>query len=73
MNEQGVDEMSSQRKIKTMKDVKIEYDGKEYNNIVSLNRSYDYSSFSYLDDSGSEVNVYLEKSKTFNIIDTKKS
>lgn len=65
--------MSSQRKIKTMKDVKIEYDGKEYNNIVSLNRSYDYSSFSYLDDSGSEVIVYLEKSKTFNIIDTKRS
>ena len=56
-----------------MKGTKIEYDGKEYDNIVSLNRSYNYSSFSYIDSSGSEVNIYLEKGKTFNIIDTSKS
>lgn len=51
-----------------MKDTKIEYDGKEYDNIISLNRSYNYSSFSYLDTNGSEVNVYLESGKTFNIV-----
>lgn len=60
-------------KPKIMKDTKIEYDGKEYDNIVSLNRSYNYSSFSYIDSSGSEVNVYLETGKTFNIIDSSKS
>lgn len=60
-------------KPKIMKDTKIEYDGKEYDNIVSLNRSYNYSSFSYIDSSGSEVNIYLEAGKTFNIIDSSKS
>lgn len=61
------------KKSKIMKDTKIEYDGQEYENIISLNRSYNYSSFSYLDASGAEVNVYLESGKTFNIIDTEKS
>lgn len=61
------------RKLKTMKDTKIEYEGQEYENIISLNRSYNYSSFSYLDENGSEVNVYLESGKTFNIISTDKS
>lgn len=58
-------------KPKIMKDTKIEYDGKEYENIVSLNRSYNYSGFSYLDSNGSEVNVYLEKGKTFSILENK--
>lgn len=57
-------------KIKTMKNTKIEYDGNEYDNITHLNQGYDYSSFSYLDGSGSEVSVYLETGKTFKIIDT---
>lgn len=57
-----------QQKPKVMKDTKISYDGKEYDNIVSLNQSYNYSSFSYLDESGSEVSVYLEQGKMFNII-----
>lgn len=56
------------QKPKIMKDTKIEYDGKEYDNIISLNRSYNYSSFSYLDTNGSEVNVYLESGKTFNLV-----
>ena len=60
-------------KPKIMKDTKIEYDGQEYENIVSINRSYNYSSFSYLDSSGSEVNVYLQEGKTFNIINASKS
>lgn len=60
------------RKVKTMKNTKISYDGTEYDNIVSLNRSYNYSSFSYIDDKGSEVNVYLEKGKSFEVIDTSK-
>ena len=55
-------------KPKVMKNTKIEYDGKEYDNIVSLNRSYNYSSFSYLDSNGSEVSVYLQTGKIFNII-----
>lgn len=54
-----------------MKDTKIEYDGNIYENIISLNRSYNYSSFSYLDNNGSEVNVYLEQGKTFNIVNDK--
>ena len=58
-------------KPKPMKDVKIEYDGQMYENIISLNRGYDYSSFRYLDDNGSEVSVYLEQGKTFNIINNK--
>lgn len=61
------------RKVKTMKNTKISYDGTEYDNIVSLNRNYNYSSFTYIDDNGSEVNLYLEKGKSFEIIDTVKS
>lgn len=61
------------RKVKTMKNTKISYDGTEYDNIVSLNRSYNYSSFTYIDNNGSEVNLYLEKGKSFEIIDTGKS
>ena len=68
-NKKEGDNNMPQRKIKTMKDIKIEYDGQEYDNIISLNRSYNYNSFSYLDDGGSEVNVYLETGKTFNIIE----
>lgn len=62
---------NKQPKIRIMKDTKIEYDGKEYENIVSLNRSYNYSSFSYLDSNGSEINVYLETGKTFSILENK--
>lgn len=58
-------------KPKPMKDIKIKYDGTTYENILSLNRGYDYSSFCYLNDDGSEVSVYLEKGKTFNIINCK--
>ena len=61
------------KKPKIMKDTKIEYDNQEYENIISFNRNYNYSSFSYLDTGGAEVNVYLESGKTFNIVDTKKS
>ena len=60
------------QKTRVMKDTKIEYDGQTYENIISLNRSYNYSSFSYLDNNGSEVNVYLETGKTFNIINSSK-
>lgn len=58
-------------KPKPMKDVKIEYDGTTYENILSLNRGYDYSNFRYLDENGSEISVYLEQGKTFNIINDK--
>ena len=60
------------RKPKVMKGAKVEYDGNTYENIIHINRGYDYSSFSYLDNNGSEVNVYLETGKTFNIIDSSK-
>lgn len=63
----------SKYKPKVMKDTKIEYDGKEYDNIISLNRSYDYSGFSYLANDGSEINVYLQSGKTFNVINVTKS
>ena len=55
-------------KPKIMKDTKVEYD-----NITAINRSYNYSSFSYIDSSGSEVNVYLQEGKIFNIINVSKS
>lgn len=61
------------RKPKIMKGTKIEYDGKEYDNIISFNQGYEYSSFSYLDSGGSEVNVYLNNGKTFNIINNLES
>lgn len=61
-------------KPKVMKDIKIEYNGQIYENISSLSRGYDYSSFRYLDDNGSEVSVYLQEGKYFNIINkTEKS
>lgn len=63
----------SKYKPKVMKDTKIEYDGKEYDNIISLNRSYDYNGFSYVANDGSEINVYLQSGKTFNIINVTKS
>lgn len=59
-------------KPKVMKDIKIEYDGRVYENVISLNRGYDYSSFHYLDDNGSEVSVYLQEGKYFNIMDSRK-
>ena len=59
-------------KPKVMKDIKIEYDGQIYENIASLSRGYDYSSFRYLDDNGSEVSVYLQEGKYFNIMDSRK-
>lgn len=58
-------------KPKILKNTKIEYDGKEYNNIISLNRSYDYAYFDYLDDNGSRVSVSLQPGKDFNIINNK--
>lgn len=37
-------------KPKIIKNCKIEYNGTTYENIISISRGYDYSSFSYLDD-----------------------
>lgn len=59
-------------KPKVMKDIKIEYDGQIYENIASLSRGYYSSSFRYLDDNGSEVSVYLQEGKYFNIMDSRK-
>ena len=58
-------------KPKIMKNTKIKYNGEGYENIISLNRSYDYSSFTYLDSNGSEVVIYLEKGKEFNVLENK--
>ena len=35
-------------KPKVIKGTKVIYDDKEYNNIISISRGYDYSNFSYL-------------------------
>lgn len=59
------------QKLRIMKETKIEYDWKTYENIVSFNRSYNYSSFSYLDSNGSQINVYLDRGKIFNIVNYK--
>lgn len=52
--------------------MKIKYDDKEYDKIISVSRGYDYSSFSYVDDSGSECSIYLSVGKAFVILDNQK-
>lgn len=56
------------RKPKPMKGVKVIYDGVEYTNITHFSRGYDYSNFSYLDDNGAECSIYINASKSFQII-----
>ena len=51
-----------------MKGVKVIYDGVEYTNITHFSRGYDYSNFSYLDDNGAECSIYINASKSFQII-----
>ena len=63
--------MKDEYKPKILKNTKIEYDGNIYDKILSLNRSYDYAYFDYIDDSGSRVSVSLQQGKDFNIINTK--
>ena len=58
----------ARNKPKPIKGLKIKYDGEEYTNILYLSRGYDYSSFSYLDDSGSEVSVCLTEGKNFEMV-----
>lgn len=60
-------------KPRIMKDVKIKYNDEEYDNIIMFNRGHDYSSFSYLDSKGSEVNIYLKTGETFDVLDTSKT
>ena len=61
----------SKYKPKPMKNTKIKYDGKEYKNIISINKGYDYGYFSYLDDKGSECCVYPQNGTSFEIIESK--
>ena len=58
-------------KLKILKNTKIEYDGKEYTNILYLNRSYDYCSFTYLEDDGTEITINPQQNKEFNVITIK--
>lgn len=60
------------RKPKPMKGVKVIYDDKVYENVISFSRGYEWGSFSYLDDSGAECSVYLNSGKAFQIIDNNK-
>ena len=46
-------------------------DDKEYNNIISISRGYDYSNFSYLDENGSECSIYVAQGKSFSVLDDK--
>lgn len=55
-------------KPKPIKGMTIKYDGEEYTNILYLSRGYDYSSFSYLDDNGTEFSVSLGQGKSFEIV-----
>jgi hypothetical protein len=57
------------RKPKPIKGTKVIYDGKTYKNIISFSRGYDYGSFSFLDENGSECCVYLSKNNDFKIIE----
>lgn len=57
-------------KPKIIKNMKVKYDGKEYDNITQVSRGYEYSSFCYLDAQGSECSVYLSKGQQLTIVDT---
>ena len=54
-----------------IKGTKVIYDDKEYNNIISISRGYDYSNFSYLDENGSECSIYVAQGKSFSVLDDK--
>ena len=56
------------KKQEVIKWMKIEYNGTIYENIVGINRCYDYSSFRYLDSNGNEVYVSFEGNNSFKII-----
>jgi hypothetical protein len=56
------------RKPKPIKGMTVKYDGKEYGNIVHVSRGYDYGSFAYLDEAGTEFSVYLAQGKSFEVI-----
>lgn len=58
----------AREKPKILKNTKIEYNGKTYENIVNINRSYDYSYFDYIDESGSRISVSLRPGKEFSVI-----
>ena len=62
--------MAKEYKPKIIKGVKVKYDDKEYDKITSISRGYDYSSFHYVDEKGSECSVYLAAGKSFAIIDS---
>lgn len=48
--------------------MKIEYNGTTYENILGINRNYDYSSFRYIDNNGNEVYMSFEGNNSFKII-----
>lgn len=53
--------MRSERdKPKPIKGMKIKYGGVTYDNIISVNRGYEYSSFSYLDERGNLCGISLD-------------
>ncbi|WP_195259342.1 hypothetical protein [Clostridium paraputrificum] len=60
-----------EHKPKVIKGTKVIYDDKEYNNIISISRGYDYSNFSYLDENGSECIIYVAQGKSFSVLDDK--
>jgi hypothetical protein len=57
-------------KPKVIKGLKVKYDDKEYDKITSISRGYDYSSFTYVDENGSECSVYLSVGKSFITIES---
>ena len=61
--------LAKRYKPKIIEGMKIKYDDKEYDKIISVSRGYDYSSFSYVDDNGSECSIYLSVGKAFVILD----
>lgn len=60
-----------EHKSKVIKGTKVIYDDKEYNNIISISRGYDYSNFSYLDENDSECSIYVAQGKSFSVLDDK--
>ncbi|NWK12792.1 hypothetical protein [Clostridium cadaveris] len=63
--------MICERKPKPIKGTKVLYDDKEYKNIISVSRGYEYSNFSYLDENGSECSIYVAQGKSFSVVDDK--
>lgn len=55
-------------KPKAIKGLSVNYNGSTYKNITSISRGYDYNSFHYIDESGTEFSVYPPPGTSFDLV-----